>query len=1029
MSRDALIVGINSYQNLPNLTASAQDAEAVARCLESFGEFRVNRLPEIIQAGKPMIGDRVGVSTRMLENALIKLFKPTGKNIPYTAVFYYSGHGWQREAGIREGYLATSDADPKGSNYGLSLFWLRRLLQESPVRQRVIILDCCHSGELLNFLEADPGAREGTDRLFMAAAREYESAYESFTSTHSVFTEALLSGLNPYQVKGGIVDDHHLIATVNHRLKGEIQQPLFESSGSNIILTRASGASAQVTIPESTTLERLRQYSYTFCPYRGLEPFDTPHADYFFGREELTAQLFQQVRTSRVCTVLGASGSGKTSLLKAGLMDRLQRQNSSLANGDSSWAVHYMTPGAAPFKRLAEIFIQPDAQNLERADQLRRAEAFLENGERGLAQLLQAVTQAEQPEGSNDQPFVLVIDQFEDLLTTVPTADVAVSPTDSGNHPGYRFIAALTAAIQDPQLSLHLVIGLRSDRLEALRTFPNFYSLIAEQVIEVSPMTYDQVKSTIVGPLDKMGLQYDTNLIYTLLLDVVGTPGELALLQLALKELWRRRQVDPQQVEAPKLLLEAYTELGGVRNLLNERATSLYHGLSEQEQVAAKRIFLGLCELGEGTQDSARRATISEFITPDLSEAFIQNVLNKLVAANLVVVDRPMGEFAPRDYSPKQDGITLPTLAWQPKTLKQASSLTSVLQAEQPSDDPQSQIPSTLEIIHESLIRTWPLLRGWLDAEREPLRHQRRLETAALEWQRSGCPTHPEYLLVRSRLQEAEEFQQSHGYLLSTLAQQYIQTSQRQARRQLWQKRALRSLIPISLLAGMLAAYEHHQLLQRWNQPSNSHQITPTLSQESAHRPIATDENSWQGRSLKPGETPWLQQAKATAIPDQAEAADASLSRQAAEIALQNTHHQSQQTSDTSQLAANSDAAVASLTKIMPLASEAAAQLWRGVDQHLAQADWPQTTAQVGSSPQGLSLKAIATHSLSISDNAKMHFLGKWPSSENPEAMVEVWCVQPPGTETCFLLNPGITIPGFPDDHDSRAYIAGAGPT
>uniref|UniRef100_A0ACD5H106 Uncharacterized protein n=1 Tax=Desertifilum tharense IPPAS B-1220 TaxID=1781255 RepID=A0ACD5H106_9CYAN len=73
----------------------------------------------------------------------------------------------QKQAGIREGYLAVSDANPEQSFYGLSLFWLRRLLQESPVRQRIILLDCCHSGELLNFLDADPGAKAGTDRLFI----------------------------------------------------------------------------------------------------------------------------------------------------------------------------------------------------------------------------------------------------------------------------------------------------------------------------------------------------------------------------------------------------------------------------------------------------------------------------------------------------------------------------------------------------------------------------------------------------------------------------------------------------------------------------------------------------------------------------------------------------------------------------------------------------------------------------------------------------------------------------------------------
>ncbi len=146
MSRDALVVGINTYQHLPSLQAPAHDAESIARCLESFGECRVVRLPEAITHQKPAISQRGVVTTSLLEEALIKLFKPAGKNIPQTAVFYYSGHGLQRQAGIQEGYLATSDANPTAGHYGLSLHWLRRLLQESPVRQRVILLDCCNSG-------------------------------------------------------------------------------------------------------------------------------------------------------------------------------------------------------------------------------------------------------------------------------------------------------------------------------------------------------------------------------------------------------------------------------------------------------------------------------------------------------------------------------------------------------------------------------------------------------------------------------------------------------------------------------------------------------------------------------------------------------------------------------------------------------------------------------------------------------------------------------------------------------------------
>ena len=181
------------------------------------------------------------------------------KTYPRRPCSIFSGHGLQREAGVQEGYLATSDTDPSKGNFGIPLNWLRRLLQQSPVRQLIIILDCCHSGELLSFNEADPGARAGIDRLFMAASREYESAYESLEGKHSVFTKALLSGLDPHHQPGGKVSNYSLTEHISQKLRGEIQQPLFESSGSEIVLTRVSGLQAAISKTPISTLARIKK--------------------------------------------------------------------------------------------------------------------------------------------------------------------------------------------------------------------------------------------------------------------------------------------------------------------------------------------------------------------------------------------------------------------------------------------------------------------------------------------------------------------------------------------------------------------------------------------------------------------------------------------------------------------------------------------------------------------------------------------------------------------------------------------------
>ncbi|MEO1186384.1 MAG: caspase family protein [Cyanobacteria bacterium J06636_27] len=163
MSRDALVVGINtySYERLNNLKAPARDAEAVAQLLERDGNFKVTRLPAVKDRDNDTIkvGQTSKVSLTKLEDAIVQLFMPEG-NPPDTALLYFSGHGLRKSKGrIQEGFLATSDVNPDNGNWGIRLKWLRELLQESEVKRQIIILDCCYSGELLNFAEADPGDR------------------------------------------------------------------------------------------------------------------------------------------------------------------------------------------------------------------------------------------------------------------------------------------------------------------------------------------------------------------------------------------------------------------------------------------------------------------------------------------------------------------------------------------------------------------------------------------------------------------------------------------------------------------------------------------------------------------------------------------------------------------------------------------------------------------------------------------------------------------------------------------------------
>lgn len=849
MIRDALVVGISNYQSLPGLNAPAHDAEAIAQQLESNGDFRVTRLPEIVQTGKLQVGVKTPVMLAELEAALVKLFKPKGNNVPHTALFYFSGHGLQKESGICEGYLATSDTNPNAHFYGLSLFWLRRLLQESPVRQRIVLLDCCHSGEMLNYLEADPGAKSGTDRLFMVASREYETAYESLTGQYSVFTQALLEGLDARRLANGVVTNYALTDWVSTALKGESQQPLFENSGSEIVLTRC----------QSPTGSNQPTATQDICPYRGLEPFNEEHAEYFFGRESLTDHLVDKLKSDNFIAVVGASGSGKSSLVKAGLVHKLRRGQA--VSGSDRWQIRIMTPTEQPFKSLANAFVNPESSAVDCAEQLRRSETFLQEGGSGLTQLIRASLISQ----NRSTRMVLIIDQFEEIFTLCQGINA--------ERDRHRFFHALLTALRDLSEQFSLVIVLRADFFSKCSFYKGLTEQIERQLVMVTPLTYDQIKASILKPAEKVGLMCDPNLVYNILLEIVGAPGELPLLQYTLMELWQHRQRSPEGGQ-PRLTLEAYAELGGVRGTLQKRANELFYSLTPEEQRIAQRIFIGLTQLGEGTEDTRRRVLKSELVNGQALPELVEQVLEKLVNAKLVVTNQVVPTSGHQEQVDQRlanisTALRLAQVVKKTTRSAQTADLAQHLPHVQATLTQQYQVnisrlsqktganlvPSalgntcqeTVDIAHEALIRNWGLLRSWLDENREMLRRQRRIERAAREWHLAHQVRSPEYLLRGSRLVDADDFWQQYPHELSPLAQRYITASREESRRSRRELRLLQVSVPCTLMVALGITFSQYRMATK-NQAEKDVQlqiatsrqwsaIAQSLQQEADHDP------------------------------------------------------------------------------------------------------------------------------------------------------------------------------------------------
>ncbi|AFY34082.1 pentapeptide repeat-containing protein [Calothrix sp. PCC 7507] len=616
MSRDALVVGINTYDRLRSLNAPAADAESIAQILDKYGDFQVTRLPAVKDKENETIriGKQTKVSLTQLERAIVQLFKPDGKP-PDTALLYFSGHGLRKNIGIQEGFLATSEVNADAGNWGLSLQWLRRLLQESEVRQQIVILDCCYSGEVLNFAEADPGDRgKGRDRCFIAASRDFEVAFEEINSQHSVLTAALLQGLEPKQDRW--VSNYTLVDLLNQEHHPFPQRPIFANSGEAINLTRKWNSSVVNSTVQVSAI----------CPYKGLSYFDCTEADanLFYGRKALTDELLEKVRSGNFLAVLGASGSGKSSVVRAGLLYQLKLGRR--LSGSDTWQLKIFRPGINPLQNLALAFVESELSDIERASQLAKAEELIAKGAIGLGQLITA---------AQTQRVVLVVDQFEETFTQCQ--DITKRQ---------QFFECVLGALQRDDNKLCLIITMRADFFGKCleQEYGGLAKKIQEHLVTVTPMIREELETAIIKPAQQVNLAVEPELVSQMIADVEDSPGSLPLLQYTLTELWQQRTEE-------RLTLTVYSKLGGVRGTLQTRATEVYESLSLEEQQATKRIFLELTQLGEGTEDTRRQVLQRDLVSSQHPEAVINRIIQRLADEKLVVTSTLSNQIAVVDVA------------------------------------------------------------------------------------------------------------------------------------------------------------------------------------------------------------------------------------------------------------------------------------------------------------------------------------------------------------------------------------------
>lgn len=350
------------------------------------------------------------------------------------------------------------------------------------------------------------------------------------------------------------------------------------------------------------------------CPYRSLFHFGPDDAELFFGRDAVVESLHRAIGSRAFLPLLGASGSGKSSVVLAGLVPRLQR--------DGHWRFTHFRPGADPFHALALALVplyEPQLNATERMAQARQLASFLRSGAVPLPDVLAQVRQ-----NFAANRVLLIADQFEELytLTAHDAARRQFLDTLLDGFPGDGNDAKATSSHQ-----ARLVLTMRADFLGNALSYRPFADLLQQGDFKLGPMSGAELREVIEKPAAACGVAFESGLVERVLEDVEAEPGVLPLLEFALTELWARR-------EGHTITHGAYTAIGGVDGALARHADDSYAALSEEQKEEARRVFLQLVRPGEGTEDTRRVATRQEL------GAAPWELVKRLADARLVVTNR-----------------------------------------------------------------------------------------------------------------------------------------------------------------------------------------------------------------------------------------------------------------------------------------------------------------------------------------------------------------------------------------------------